>query len=149
VSGLEPGSQPRRRAAPLDAIDAIELMSPWSATARKRASARKRVVASDPYLSGHYPGFPIYPGAFILESAVRAAEILVTAGSETPPLRLVAIDTVRFISPVFPGETLSVEVAATDADGGLFRIEATCANSAQEPVATARFTLQVEEATGV
>ena len=62
-----------------------------------------RVDPADPVFAGHYPGFPIMPGLFVLDH-VRAA---------LPGHRVIALDRVKFVRPVFPGDTLTVETDLT------------------------------------
>ncbi|GAB2963848.1 hypothetical protein [Saccharothrix stipae] len=61
------------------------------------------VDPADPVFAGHYPGFPIMPGLFVLDH-VRAA---------LPGHRVVALDRAKFLRPVFPGDTLTVETVLT------------------------------------
>jgi 3-hydroxyacyl-[acyl-carrier-protein] dehydratase len=56
--------------------------------------------------AGHFPGDPILPAVAQLAAVISLAEDL--AGT---PLRLVAVDTAKFMSPVRPDE--EVEVAVT------------------------------------
>lgn len=61
------------------------------------------VDPADPVFAGHYPGFPIMPGLFVLDH-VRAA---------LPGLRVVALDRAKFLRPVFPGDELTIETSLT------------------------------------
>ncbi|MEU4442285.1 hypothetical protein AB0K14_05610 [Actinosynnema sp. NPDC050801] len=61
------------------------------------------VDPADPVFAGHYPGFPIMPGLFVLDH-VRAA---------LPGHRVAALDRAKFLRPVFPGDTLTVETVLT------------------------------------
>ena len=64
-------------------------------------SARSFAIAADhPALPGHFPGHPIVPGVVVLEAVVAALA--------EPGLRLAALETVRFLSPLAPGEAVSV-----------------------------------------
>lgn len=75
----------------------------------------------EPVFAGHYPGFPVLPGVCVVEYAHRSA--LVTAPKSLLPMELVAIESARFISPVFPGDELQIEVSGCH-DGGHWRCEA-------------------------
>lgn len=61
-----------------------------------------RVPFSHPALSGHFPGNPVVPSTVILE-LVRDA-VLARSSS-----RLIAIKQAKFISPVLPEQTLTIE----------------------------------------
>lgn len=96
-------------ALPLVAVDGFDLVGP------SEVVATKRVVADDPYLPGHYPGDPIYPGVFVLESACQAVAELVrrTRGGHAV---LAEVTEARFTRPLRPGDTLRVH-ARLDASG--------------------------------
>ncbi len=83
-----------------------------SPTATGCSSAHTRIsIVVDPgapVFTGHYPGFPILPGACILEYAHRSA-LAATPGPDKR-LELVGIDSARFLGPVFPGDQLAIEI---------------------------------------
>ncbi|TQM84840.1 3-hydroxyacyl-[acyl-carrier-protein] dehydratase [Saccharothrix saharensis] len=58
---------------------------------------------ADPVFAGHYPGFPIMPGLFVLD------HVLATL----PGHRVVGLDRAKFLRPVFPGDTVTVEADLT------------------------------------
>ncbi len=65
------------------------------------------VDPADPVFAGHYPGFPILPGLFVVEH-VRAV-----LREQLPGLRVVAMDRAKFLHPVFPGDELAIETVLT------------------------------------
>lgn len=67
-------------------------------------SAQYRVAADDPALQGHFPGDPVVPAALLLRFVQRTLE---AAG-----LRLAAVEGVKFLRPVRPGDAIDVSVAA-------------------------------------
>ncbi|AUA10699.1 3-hydroxyacyl-ACP dehydratase FabZ family protein [Streptomyces malaysiensis] len=79
------------------------------------SEVRFRIAPEEPVFAGHYPDFPIFPGVCVVECAHRAA--LATApGAGTIELR--ALESARFIGPVFPGDVLTVRADWKPADGG-------------------------------
>jgi len=73
------------------------------------------VPLDDPVFAGHYPGFALLPGVYLVDvvhQVVRAAR------PAYPRLRLAAVDRCRFRSPVYPGDELEVTVALADGDAG-------------------------------
>jgi len=60
--------------------------------------------AEHPAFAGHFPGVPILPGVLLLDEAVHAAE-----QSGQLPARRWRIGTAKFLKPVSPGETLTLE----------------------------------------
>lgn len=62
------------------------------------------IGAEHPALAGHFPGAPIVPGVLLLDEMVRAVEA--DGGAGPPRWR---IGTAKFLKPVRPGETLTLE----------------------------------------
>ena len=72
---------------------------------------------ADPVLVGHYPGFPVQPGVFLIEAADRTARLWADGAGLGAGLELVAMDRCRFRRPVFPGDRVSTEVTVDVAAG--------------------------------
>lgn len=70
-------------------------------------TARISVAADEQVFRGHYPGFPIFPGVCLVECVHHAAR----TGAPAPgrPV-LAAVESVRFLSPVFPDDEVTVEL---------------------------------------
>ena len=83
--------------------------------------ASKAISGSDPVLQGHYPGFAIFPGVYLIEAMAQAASLLAHHSriqDEVPELAgrvegvvplLASVDKARFRSPVLPGMLLRIE----------------------------------------
>ncbi len=72
-----------------------------------------------PAYAGHFPGQPILPGVVLLDAALHAlAEV------QGNPVASGQIKSAKFLSPVLPGESLTLHYAAT-ATGG-FRFDIRC-----------------------
>ncbi|WP_327667077.1 MaoC/PaaZ C-terminal domain-containing protein [Streptomyces sp. NBC_00485] len=113
----------------------IALM-PEASVVRTDATGIEMSFAVDPtapVFTGHYPDFPLLPGVFTLDAVHQA--VLRHAEDDLRPtdlptglptdLQLVDIRSVRFQSPVLPGDTLTVEAAVKDVDGTR-DVRATC-----------------------
>jgi 3-hydroxyacyl-[acyl-carrier-protein] dehydratase len=96
------------------------LESQWSLLKEVKANDNNHieaiadVPADSPWFSGHFPGEPILPGIALIHLVKQA--IIQEALKKGDKLQLHALRRVRFIQPVWPGETLSVSISAEDAD---------------------------------
>jgi 3-hydroxyacyl-[acyl-carrier-protein] dehydratase len=87
--------------------------------------ASRTLRADEDFYAGHYPGAPITPGVLLCEAVFQAGALFLArqaqaAGAkpgEGVPL-LAKINDVRFRNPVFPGETIMIEVKKKEALGG-------------------------------
>ncbi|WP_369390543.1 3-hydroxyacyl-ACP dehydratase FabZ family protein [Streptomyces sp. CG1] len=72
---------------------------------------------------GHYRGFPIFAGVFLVETAHRAA--LVHTPADVPRLRLARLESARFLHPSYPGDTLHFTLRwKRDTQGWVCRVTA-------------------------
>jgi 3-hydroxyacyl-[acyl-carrier-protein] dehydratase len=92
-----------------------------------RVEAVAPVRADEPLFAGHYPGFPIFPGVCLLEYAHRTC----LAAPPAAGLELAVVESVRFLAPTFPGDTLTVTVDWTER-GGAWRAAAVVATERGE-----------------
>nr|BCN28646.1 3-hydroxyacyl-ACP dehydratase [Streptomyces sp. SANK 60404] len=71
------------------------------------ATATITVAADEQVFRGHYPGFPIFPGVCLIECVHHTARTRPPAPGR--PV-LTAVESVRFLSPVFPDDEVTVEL---------------------------------------
>lgn len=102
MSGVAPvpAASDHRVAAPLAAVDDVRLREDGT------IQATKRVVATDPYLRGHYPDFTIFPGVFLLEGIIQAFRAAVAPVAEGRLPEMVKLNSARYLSPFVPGDTI-------------------------------------------
>lgn len=98
----------------------------------------KAVSADEPFLQGHFPGDPIFPGCMILEAMAQMAA-LVANPEQQRPRYLVKVDRLRFLRPVRPGDELEIEAIIEMAWGGMAKAQTT-ARVRHEIVASAEIT---------
>lgn len=133
-----------RYPVPLKAVDQVE--SEWTDGVLV-VSATKHVVADDPYLNDHFPGNPIYPGVFVIETvrqavvAALATEPLATEPLDVAPLEVSAVRSVRFLDALRPGDRLCVRAAVEPGAGGAVRVDARCRRDGGDEVARVRVDL--------
>ncbi len=114
----------------------------------------KQVSAAEEYLQDHFPGFPVLPGVFMVESLVQAAqELLRGSGENSGDGRWVlgSVRALKYGSFVRPGESLRIEVTLHKrAEGGVIEFKGegvvvrTGSASTDEPqvAVSGRFTLR-------
>lgn len=79
----------------------------------KRIVAIKNVSINEPFFQGHFPGFPIMPGALIVEAMAQAGGILLlpeVPDRESMLMVFTGIERAKFRRPVVPGDQLRIEV---------------------------------------
>jgi 3-hydroxyacyl-[acyl-carrier-protein] dehydratase len=69
---------------------------------------------ADPVFAGHYPGFPLLPGLYLVEFTHRTV-LAVADGQPT----LDAIEICRFLKPVYAGDEVILEISLSGDDDGL------------------------------
>jgi len=80
---------------------------------KKRIVAIKNVSINEPFFQGHFPDFPIMPGALVVESIAQAGGTLLLP--EIPDrhkmlMVFTGIERAKFRRPVSPGDQLRLEV---------------------------------------
>jgi 3-hydroxyacyl-[acyl-carrier-protein] dehydratase len=80
----------------------------------KRIVGLKNVSANEPVFQGHFPGFPLMPGVYILEAMAQVGGILMIKSLDLEIGRyaivFAGIDEARFKKPVYPGDQLRLEL---------------------------------------
>jgi len=90
-------------------------------------TARRTWRAEEDFYKGHYPGAPITPGVLLCEAVFQTGALLLAGklgGQGKPggvPL-LAKVENVRFRTPVYPGDTIVIEVKIIEAVGGFYRM---------------------------
>jgi len=102
-----------------------------------------KVRGDEPFLRGHFPGEPIFPGVLLVEAAAQLAGVVAQSDPKIPPLaglKLTALRNVKILGTAKPGETILLEAKITGRLGNLVQAQAT-ARIAGQIVLTAELTL--------
>jgi len=94
----------------------------------KRIRTLKNVAGNEPQFLGHFPDFSIMPGTSIIEAIGQSASILFSyttgKGIEAQEfMALAAVNDMRFLVPVLPGDTMIMEVNIVKMTGEAALIE--------------------------
>jgi 3-hydroxyacyl-[acyl-carrier-protein] dehydratase len=86
-----------------------------------------RIAPDHPAFAGHFPGAPILPGVVLLDAAVHALQKMLRAatpddGHDGPMGATCQIGSAKFLSPVQPGETLTISIDTVGAGSARFEI---------------------------
>jgi 3-hydroxyacyl-[acyl-carrier-protein] dehydratase len=82
----------------------------------KKIKAVKNVTGNEVQFLGHFPDRAVMPGTLIIEAIGQAASILFSLTTPAPLderefLVLAAVHEMRFMAPVFPGQTMILEIS--------------------------------------
>lgn len=125
---------------PMLLVDRVEAYDPEVGS----ITAIKKVTQSDPFLRGHFPGSPIYPGVLIIKSLSQACMLLMRldelgATDGTPikdivdalddydaPQSVLVENRVKHMTPLFPGDEMRLEATmkGVDDDVVTFKVRA-------------------------
>src|SRR5882724_2631928 len=109
----------------------------------KSGDGEYKIRGDEPFLRGHFPGEPIFPGVLLVESAAQLAGVVAQSDPKIPPLnnlKLTALRNVKILGTAKPDEILQVEAKITGRLGNLVQAQATV-RVAGNTVLTAELTL--------
>jgi 3-hydroxyacyl-[acyl-carrier-protein] dehydratase len=114
-----------------------------SLTPGKEGAGEYRVRGDEPFLRGHFPGKPIFPGVLLVEAAAQLAGMVAQSDPVIVPLaglKLTALRNVKILGTAQPGEIILVEAKITGRLGNLVQAQAT-ARVGGQVMLTAELTL--------
>ena len=82
----------------------------------RSATAEFRVAPDAPFLRGHFPRQPLFPGVLLIEAAAQLAGIAAQSDpllTPLPNLKLTAVRNVKIMGTAKPGEVIRIEAAVT------------------------------------
>ena len=110
--------------------------------------AEYTVTGQEPFLRGHFPGTPIFPGVLLVEAIAQLAGVVAQSDPQIVPLaglKLTAMRAVKILGTAKPGEVLRLEATIVGRLGNLVQAR-TQASVAGQTVVTAELTLSGEGA---
>ncbi|MCX4355976.1 MAG: 3-hydroxyacyl-ACP dehydratase FabZ [Oscillospiraceae bacterium] len=88
----------------------------------------KNVSVNEPYFIGHFPEAPIMPGVLLIESAAQLCSLVIApddaADNEDRLYVLLKVKDFKFLKPVIPGDTLTIDVKCTMSGAGAYEFSA-------------------------
>lgn len=92
------------------------------------AKGIKNVSVNEPYFIGHFPEAPIMPGVLLIESAAQLCSLVIApdaaAEEEVKLYVLLKVKDFKFLKPVIPGDTLTINVKCTMSGAGAYEFSA-------------------------
>lgn len=90
--------------------------------------AYKYVTGNESFFQGHFPDIPVMPGVITLEAMAQAAGILSakTLGPDSVKdtvFLLAGAEKVRYKTPIFPGNSIKIEIKILRVKRGLWQYE--------------------------
>ena len=86
-------------------------------------TALKNVTMNEPWVQGHFPGEPIFPGVLLLEAMAQAGAFLIKDVFEEKVriFMITGFDNVKLRKPVIPGDQLIITVTKLKTRGLIFK----------------------------
>jgi 3-hydroxyacyl-[acyl-carrier-protein] dehydratase len=96
----------------------------------RKIKTLKNVTGNEIQFLGHFPEYAIMPGVFIVEAIGQSASILFSSTTkkginEGEAMVLGVINNMRFLAPVYPGQTMFIEVNVIKMVGDAALVEGT------------------------
>ena len=112
----------------------------------KSGSGEYTVRGDEPFLRGHFPGQPIFPGVLLVEAAAQLAGTVAQSDPQIPPMagvKLTAMRGIKILGTARPGEVISLEAKILNRLGNLIQAQVT-ASVNQQTVMQGELTLSGE-----
>jgi len=114
----------------------------------KSGSGEYTVRGDEPFLRGHFPGQPIFPGVLLVEAGAQLAGTVAQSDPQIPPMagvKLTAMRGIKILGTARPGEIISLEAKILSRLGNLIQAQVS-ASVNQQAVMQGELTLSGEQA---
>lgn len=138
AAGLQPALDLLPHGAEFRFIDRLTDLNPGHS-----GTGEYTVRGDEPFLRGHFPGEPLFPGVLLVEAAAQLAGVVAQSDPNIPPLKnlkLTALRNVKILGTARPGEVIQVEAKIAGRLGNLVQAQASV-RVAGNIVLTAELTL--------
>jgi len=88
----------------------------------KKGVGEYKVRGDEPFLRGHFPGSPIFPGVLLIEAGAQLAGCVAQSDPQIGPLRnlkLTAIRNAKITGTARPGQTIQITASVVARMGNL------------------------------
>jgi len=94
----------------------------------KRAVGEYSVRGDEPFLRGHFPGEPLFPGVLLVEAAAQLAGIVAQCDPAIAPLeglKLTSLRSLKILGSAKPGQSIRLEARIMGRLGNLIQADVT------------------------
>jgi 3-hydroxyacyl-[acyl-carrier-protein] dehydratase len=92
----------------------------------KSGAGEYAVRGDEPFLRGHFPGQPLFPGVLLVEAGAQLAGIVAQSDPQIPPmkgLKLTAMRGIKILGTARPGETIQIHARVLSRMGNLIQAQ--------------------------
>jgi 3-hydroxyacyl-[acyl-carrier-protein] dehydratase len=100
----------------------------------KAGTSEYAVRGDEPFLRGHFPGQPLFPGVLLVEAAAQLAGVVAQSDPQIPAmpgLKLTALRNVKILGTARPGDTIRIEARVTGRLANLVQAQASASVGGQ------------------
>lgn len=123
-------------ATPLRAVDQVTQIH------QSGISTTRALLENEDFFKGHFPGYHIFPGVFLIEAVHQA--VLRYAETYWGTVTLSEIVSARFLSPVRPGDLLEIDCACGCLERGDELLATATIRCVSRKVASIKMTYRLE-----
>jgi 3-hydroxyacyl-[acyl-carrier-protein] dehydratase len=100
----------------------------------KSGSGEYTVRGDEPFLRGHFPDHPIFPGVLLVEAAAQLAGTVAQSDPQIPPMtgvKLTAMRGIKILGTARPGEVIYLEAKILNRLGNLIQAKVSAVVNSQ------------------
>ncbi len=100
----------------------------------KSGTGEYAVRGDEPFLRGHFPGQPLFPGVLLVEAAAQLAGTVAQSDPQVPPmaaLKLTAMRGIKILGTAKPGEVIRIEARILNRLANLIQAQVTASVNGQ------------------